>query len=301
MKFSIVTPTCNSERFLDETIRSVISQKGDFRIEYIVIDNYSKDHTVDIVTKYQRLIENRSWAVECSGIEIIYYQENDTGMYDAINRGFSRATGDIWAWINSDDVYLPGAFEAVGRAFSQFPGVRWLKGITSYIDESSKLYEEGQCFMYDQEWLKMGVYGREAIFVQQDSVFWREDLWRKAGGIDSRLKRAGDYYLWINFAKFEPLYTLKRYVSCFRKVEGQLSEDREQYRRECDLVVPVRKNTLLAARIWLFFAYGRRFCPIILRKYLYRLLFGIQDLRLIESTATGAMVMKSVPYYVAGE
>src|ERR1039457_3758284 len=201
------------------------------------------------------MVENGSYPINCNGIAIHYCQQKDTGMYEAINNGFARATGDIFAWINSDDIYLPGAFDVIARSFARFPEIKWVKGITSYIKESSTLYEVGQCFMYDQEWLKKGIYGRDAYFVQLDSVSWHAGLWRKAGGIDPRFKRAGDYSLWLNFDQSVPLYTLRAYISCFRKVKGQLSEDLDSYRKECNLISLTNRDHFLRKRIRLFFAH----------------------------------------------
>ena len=96
-------------------------------------------------------------------------------MYDAINKGFKIATGDIFAWINHDDKYAPGAFEIILKTFEKFPKIKWLKGITSYINTDNKITNSGLCLVYNKEWLKMGIYGRNAYFVHQDSVFWKKN------------------------------------------------------------------------------------------------------------------------------
>jgi glycosyltransferase involved in cell wall biosynthesis len=297
MKFSIVTPTYNSDKFLSETIQSVISQKGDFTIEYIIVDNDSQDDTIKTVRKYQRMLENSDCRIHCKGVEIKYFQEKDSGMYDAINKGFSRAAGDVYAWINSDDVYLPGAFGIIARSFESYPEVKWIKGITSYINEFSTLYEVGPCYLYDQDWLRNGVYGREAYFVQQDSVFWRAALWSAAGGIDTRFRRAGDYSLWIKFSKHAPLHSLKAYISCFRKVKGQLSQDVDAYRKECALISDAKGNTLPRNRIKLFFLIANRVRSPYVQKILYRIFFRKQKFAVIDVQNDGKIVLKTVSHY----
>ena len=106
MKLSIITPCYNSENFIEETIESVLSQRGDFEIEYIIVDGGSTDRTLSIVRKYNDWIESGSFPIKCSKANITYISERDKGMYDALAKGFKLVTGDIIAYINSDDFYL---------------------------------------------------------------------------------------------------------------------------------------------------------------------------------------------------
>ncbi len=211
MKFSIVTPSFNSERYIAETIESVISQKGDFEIEYIIVDNRSTDDTLNIIKRYERMAEEGSPLIKCRKVTLRCFSEKDRGMYDAINKGFGFAAGDVFAWINSSDIYYPGALSAIQQALLRCPEVKWIKGITSFIDEGSNLIRKGKCYIYDREWIGMGIYGRYTNFIEQDSVFWRRELWDSVGGITPGLKLAGDYYLWVQFAKLAKLYTIKAY------------------------------------------------------------------------------------------
>lgn len=232
MKFSIVTPAWNSARFIGETIASVVTQRGDFEIEYLVLDNRSTDATAEIAGRWAKALAAGTLPVACRGVTMRVISEPDQGMYAAINRGFALAGGDAMAWINADDLYLPGAFSTMARVFGRFPEVQWAKGITSYVDVDSSLYMQGRPFLYQQQWLRGGLYGRECYFVQQDSVFWRPALWRAAGGIAAGLRRAGDYALWSAFAAHAPLVSVAASVSCFRSVPGQLSEDAGAYQAE---------------------------------------------------------------------
>lgn len=232
MKFSIVTPVYNGEKYITETIESVLSQKGDFEIEYIIQDGGSTDQTMEIIKKYDELLKQGFFTIQCNKVTIQWVSEKDFGMYDAINKGFANATGDIFAYINADDFYLPCAFDAIKKTFTTFPGIKWLKGITSLVREDSKIYQHGECFIYNQKWIQFGVYGRDTYFIQQDSVFWKKELWTKTGGINKKFKLAGDYFLWIQFAKHAPLWSLNKEVSCFRKRAGQLSSNTMLYKKE---------------------------------------------------------------------
>lgn len=296
MKFSIVTPSYNSERFIAGTIESVITQAGDFQIEYILIDGGSTDSTVSIIKKYAEKVKSDSFKCNCNGVEIKYKSENDKGMYDAINKGFAVATGDVYAYINSDDIYLTGAFETIGKIFKSESKVQWLKGITSYIDVGSKLKKNGLCLLYDRKWISQGVYGRDAYFIQQDSVFWRAELWKKSGNIDSQFTLAGDYYLWVKFASFTPLYSVNTFVSCFREVSGQLSENVLAYMNEVETIVGKSKNKYKYVKYYLHY---EKLLPLKVRKLLYKLLFFKQDLNLIEVGSKGNIVLSKENYYVA--
>lgn len=237
-KLTIVTPSFNSSKYISETIESVINQRGNFDIEYILVDGKSTDGTIDIIKKYKNLLDKGLWNIKCANISMKVICEKDKGVYDAINKGFNIATGDIFAYINSDDIYLPGAFLSVIKILNKNKKIEWIKGITSYINENSTIVKAGDLNLYNRNWIKKGIYGRELYFIQQDSTFWRSCLWNTAGPIDSNLKYAGDYYLWVNFAKHTTLFSFKAYVSCFRKRPGQLSEQVKLYKEEMDLIRP---------------------------------------------------------------
>jgi glycosyltransferase involved in cell wall biosynthesis len=120
-KISIVTPSFNQGRFLEETILSVLNQKYP-NLEYIVIDGGSSDETVEIIRRYEDRLA-------------YWISEKDNGQVHAINKGLEQATGDIFAFINSDDVYLPGAFAAVAEYFESYPDCEWVCGDTIMFGE----------------------------------------------------------------------------------------------------------------------------------------------------------------------
>ncbi len=115
-RVTIVTPSYNQAEFLEETIRSVLLQ-GYPNLEYIIIDGGSTDGSVEIIQKYER------WLT-------YWISEKDNGQFDAINKGFSRANGEIMAWINSDDKYCPWAFNLVASIFRSLKEVNWLTSST---------------------------------------------------------------------------------------------------------------------------------------------------------------------------
>lgn len=251
MKFSIVTPVYNGEKYIAETIESVLVQKGDFEIEYMVRDGGSTDNTILILKNYEERLKNNSWPIQCRGIKFLWASEKDGGMYDAISKGFSNATGNIFAWINADDKYLPEAFATVANIFSTYPNIQWAKGINTTCDGNGNALSLGTGTLYNREWLVAGIYGRNAYFVQQDSVFWRSSLWQKARPQISQFQLAGDYALWVSFAKLEPLWSFNYRVSVFRKRAGQLSENMNKYNQEQLRIAP--HNFFLEKRVSLLF------------------------------------------------
>src|SRR5882672_2272557 len=126
-KVTIVTPSYNQGEFLEETIRSVLLQ-GYPNLEYIIIDGGSTDRSVEIIRRYEKWLAH-------------WVSERDRGQSDAINKGFSRSTGDICAYLNSDDVYLPHALLSVARLFEKHPDAALLYGDCQLIDESSRVVD----------------------------------------------------------------------------------------------------------------------------------------------------------------
>lgn len=206
-KISIVTPSFNQGEYLEECIESVLSQ-GYPNLEYIIMDGGSTDNSIEIIRKYEKYLA--------------YWQSQpDGGQYPAINAGFRRSSGDIMAWINSDDRYYPGALAAVGQAFSDCPDIHWLTGRPSVIDAQGQIT--------DVQRLPSLTYAdyldpERDIFLQQESTFWRRALWDKAGAqLDDRLTLAADFELWLRFFRFDKLYSIDRLLGAFRWHEGQKS------------------------------------------------------------------------------
>lgn len=123
-KISIITPSYNQGLYLEKTIQSVLEQ-GYPNLEYIVLDAGSTDNSVEIIKKYSTSVTH-------------WESKPDKGQADAIYRGFELATGDVIAWINSDDYYLPGSLNAVGEYFIKNPETRWLIGNGFIVDENGR-------------------------------------------------------------------------------------------------------------------------------------------------------------------
>ncbi len=300
MRFSIVTPVYNGEKHIAETIESVLSQEGDFEIEYVIADGGSTDGTVEIIKEYEKKLASGMYPIKCRGVDFRWFSEKDEGMYDAINKGFAKADGDIFAWINSDDVYLPNAFSVISKTFEKYPEIKWLKGVKRTIDGSSNFVKTSPCFIYNQNWIKAGVYGRYAYFIHQDSVFWRSELWQKSGGPNARFKLAGDYFLWAKFAEFFPLWSANAAVSGFRKRKGQMSENMSGYRNEQEKIILQGKN-VPEIKIKLFFRFksvSPSFIEPIFKKA-YRLLFPSRNRYYVDISQGGEPEIKEVYSYIA--
>jgi len=212
-KISIVTPSYNQAKYLEQTILSIISQNYP-NLEYIIIDGGSCDGTIDIIKKYEKYIT--------------YWESTpDRGHYHAINKGFSKATGEIMAWLNSDDMYFPWTLWVVAEVFSKFPNVEWVTSSYPVV-----LNENGipiKCRIVDGYTSKSFFKGKNMPgkwfhtgYIQQESTFWRRTLWEKAGGyVNDNLKYAGDFELWCRFFKHATLYCVRTFLGGFRKHKQQ--------------------------------------------------------------------------------
>lgn len=297
MKFSIITPSYNCGLYITETIESVLSQAGNFEIEYIIMDGGSNDNSIDVIKKYEQLLKEKRYPIRCLGITFVWRSEKDHGMYDAINKGFGRATGEIYAWLNADDVYEPNALQTIQEIFSAFPEIEWAKGINSNIEADGEFIKNNHLRIYHQSWLQKGIYGRVAYFIEQDTVFWRNSLWKKTGPIPKQYKYAGDYWLWVNFAKYAKLWSCNKKVSVFRKRKEQMSQQMNMYQQEQQEIVPHMPSHAFIIRTFfnLEKRFGHRFKNFFI--ILYRLLFSKNTNEFyIESTHSGH-VKKPLNYF----
>jgi glycosyltransferase involved in cell wall biosynthesis len=221
-RISIVTPSFNQGRFLDETIRSVLDQNYP-KIEYFVLDGGSTDESIDVIKQH---------AGRLAG----WVSEKDKGQYDAVNKGLARSTGEVMAWLNSDDKYTPWALSVVGEIFASFPEVQWLTSLfplhwdgagravnCKQIDGFSR-----RAFYRGENIPRAGAPGGLVThFIQQESTFWRRSLWEKAGGrIDATLPLAGDTELWAKFYQHADLYGVATPLGGFRMHGDQKTSHR---------------------------------------------------------------------------
>jgi glycosyltransferase involved in cell wall biosynthesis len=193
-RVSIVTPSFNQGQFLEESIRSVLEQ--DYPdIEYIIVDGGSTDHSVEIIQKYQSQL---TWWVS----------EKDKGHADALNKGFSHASGEILAWLNSDDIYFPNAVSEAVSVLKANPLVGMVYGDAEFIDDSG--FSTGQFGSKQTNYRQML---RGSVHIPQATTFFRADLWRQVGPLDISLFYSFDYDLWVRLAKVSQLlYVPKRWA-----------------------------------------------------------------------------------------
>ena len=238
MRFAIVTPVLNGEKFLDQSILSVVSQTGPFTIRYHVQDGGSKDRTLEILAAWKSRLA-RDFPVFCEGIEFSFASAPDRGVYDAVNRGFSAdayVDADAMAWIGADDRFEPGAFATVEEIFRGFPDIDWVTGRPTVISEAGSTLSLSPIIPFPRKAIAAGIFdGRSGRpWIEQEATFWRPRLWQKAGGVDPNFRIAGDFDLWRRFARQTDLVNVNAILGCFRVRAGQLSEDMPGYRAEID-------------------------------------------------------------------
>lgn len=179
---SIVTPSLNQGRFIEATIRSVLSQQYP-RIEYIVVDGGSTDSTLDVLRRYDGRLR--------------WISEPDRGQSDAINKGFRMARGQILAWLNSDDTYLPGAVSGAVEHFSQHPECGMVYGEGYLIDEGGGVIRRFPATEPFNLWKLVHVID----YILQQTAFFRREVLEAVGYLDERLNWGMDWDLFIRIGK----------------------------------------------------------------------------------------------------
>jgi len=203
--FSIVTPSYNQDPYLRGTIESVLNQQAD--LEYIVMDGGSTDGSREIISSYAD--------------RLAYWQsEKDGGQYDAINRGFSRSTGEIMGWLNSSDLYLPWTLSTVELIFKSFPEIQWITSTMKTCIRGDGTFEDlYHTPGFSARRFYSGLHGGpgNSDYLQQESCFWRRSLWENIGGaIDLKHASAGDYWLWSRFFREAHVAAVDTPLAAFR-------------------------------------------------------------------------------------
>jgi glycosyltransferase involved in cell wall biosynthesis len=203
MKISIITTNYNTEKYLEQTIKNILNQKGDFELEYIITDGASTDGSLDIIKKYKDRIK--------------YISEKDKGQTDGINKGLRMATGDIVAFLNADDLYTEGVLDKVTSYFKENPECKWLTGYCRIIDEDNK--EISKYVTLYKNW-KLNRFSFNQLLIEdcisQPSTFWRRELLDELGYLDETLHYAMDHEYWCRIGSIYPLHLIKEYLAEFR-------------------------------------------------------------------------------------
>ncbi len=201
-RITIVTPSYNQGRYLEECIQSVLAQ-GYPNLEYIVMDGGSTDASIEILRRH--------------ATELSYWQSaEDGGHASALNAGFARSTGDVMGWLNSDDKLHPGALWKMAWAFQQHPELDWLTGRPSGWDSEGMLTGVAVEVPYyaRTKHLELG-FGQP--FIKQESTYWRRRLWDQAGGkVEPAHRLAFDTELWLRFFRHARLHVLDALVAGYR-------------------------------------------------------------------------------------
>jgi hypothetical protein len=202
-KISIVTPSYAQGHFLERTLYSVVAQNYP-ALEYVVQDGGSTDETVEILRRYERSLSG-------------WVSEPDHGQGDAINRGFAKTSGEIMAYLNSDDLLLPGSLAYVAKYFATHPEVDLVYGHRAMIDEHDRQIGSWVMPPHDDEELAL------LDFVPQETMFWRRRAWEAAGGqIDPDLSFAVDWDLLLRLREHGArMVRLPRFLGAFRVHEEQ--------------------------------------------------------------------------------
>lgn len=222
-RISVVTPCLNQVKYIESTIKSIIDQRYP-NMEYIIVDGGSTDGTLDVVRQYENEIA-------------LWISEADTGPYDAINKGFKHSTGDIMAWLNGDDIYMPYTLKTVGEAFLDCGGVDWIT--TAFplgIDECGAI-DSFVSSPFCRKWFEYGWHLDSSKYfkawIMQESTFWRRRLWQTAGSqLDVSYSLAADYELWSRFWQISEMALFKFPLACIRHHPKQRSADYDTYVQE---------------------------------------------------------------------
>ena len=194
---TIVTPSYNQAPYLEETIKSVLSQTYN-KIEYIIIDGGSEDGSLEVIRKYADHLAH-------------WVSEKDRGQTEAINKGFDLARGEILAWINSDDTLLPNAVEEAVQFLQANQEIGLVYGDANYIDEKSRVIGKFPAAQTDLKRLRRGY-----VHIPQQASFFRKTLWDQVGPLDPEFFFAMDYDLWVRIASVSEIRYVPRTWANFR-------------------------------------------------------------------------------------
>ena len=204
-KISIVMPSYNQAQFIERSILSILNQDYS-NIEFIIIDGGSTDGTIDIIKKYEK--EITSWI-----------SEKDQGQSDALNKGFKYCTGEIYGWLNSDDIYLPDAFKNAASVLKKNLNKKIIFGDWLSLDVADNIIDYNHAFDFNLNHFKY-----EGFHLNAQSMFWRAEVHKRFSGFNINLYNTMDYQMIVEFGINEGQNSFLNIfypLGCFRRHEGQ--------------------------------------------------------------------------------
>ena len=198
-KFSIVTPSFNQAEYISETLESVLSQEGEFDLEYFVMDGGSTDGSVEILKKYAERVKRGDWSGRCRRLEFHWVSEKDRGQTDAVNKGIRQSRGDYYSYINSDDLYFPGAFSKIAEIFHKHPEADLIFGDGDVIDEKGKVLWEWLSRPYRHSIMTSYhfLWNDFSNYIMQQATFWRRRVVNAIGEFDESFHYSMDVEYWV--------------------------------------------------------------------------------------------------------
>lgn len=237
-KISVITPSFNQGKYIKATIESVLSQNYP-NLEFIVVDGGSTDETVNILKSY--------------GNKLKWVSKKDRGQSHAINKGLKMASGELLAYLNSDDVYLPGTLKYVGEYYASHRS-DWITGDCDLIDENGAVILKTNWLVGTYKKFLSIIYSPLTLkivdnMIPQPSTFWSRRAYEKIGGFNESYHYVMDYDYWIRLSKFYKPVFLPRVLSGFRAQSESKSEtSRDKLMAEGDIMLKAN-----GARSWQLF------------------------------------------------
>tara|TARA_Y100001970_G_scaffold139580_1_gene171797 strand:- start:470 stop:1246 length:777 start_codon:yes stop_codon:yes gene_type:complete len=213
---SIITPNLNNGKYLEDTIRSVISQNMK-NFEYVVIDGKSNDNSLEIIKKYKNFIN-------------YFESKKDKSNFHAVHKGIIKSKGEVIIWINSGDLLDSNATKNISEIFKKKRNIKWINGRCGYIKKNFKFSLIP--YLYPRQKILNGMAHKKFWgYIQQESVSFRKSLYIKSKGLITKKNYASDYFLWKKFAMHENLETFFIKIGYFRTHPNQLSSIKNHYEK----------------------------------------------------------------------
>ena len=204
---SVITPSFNQGQFIERTILSVLDQSGDFRIEFRIVDGASSDNTIDILRKYSAILRKGRHPLKCRGLDFKWVSETDGGQADAVNKGIRMSSGQIIAWINSDDIFYPGAFRVAADVLLNELKTDAIYGLAHYIDEHDVIMARYPTEPWDYRRLM------NICYLCQPAVFFSRNMVNEFGPLNPTLKYCMDYELWLRYGNHKSFGFIRKFMA----------------------------------------------------------------------------------------